>query len=614
MPSYLQRWKNIFFVPALHYNLETACYTLQAAYSLKPSCLAVEAPRELQGELMHAASRLPDISVVEQKAADSSSLYYLVEPADATSEALRCGLELGIPTFCLDLLQTHYPGYFDPLPDPYAIHGIGLASYYQKASSLFQSNLRQDQERESFIAFHLSELSKYYETVLYVGGMSHIQPIIERLKAASFSPPKSPLEEVQAHLFTVEEASYRSIQGEVGYLSTTYEQLRTEFILQLEQNSLLKNEADIELPPSRLDLYLHLLQKAKQQYEKATGVTVQAYHMRNLLRFYRKYASIQKRLLPSCYELLAGARACVDHNFAYELWLAATDYPHLKNLDNLEKRHLSVEDVWGGRKILHFHLKQKSQRAFQFQKRARDSNHQIQAQFNPYSICSYQPEDKIIEAFASHLKKRGQLVQKEANSRTVPFSSSLEDGIDIRETMRNITDKKIYVRTQGKPPYPSGSVVVIFNEGNTEGRRDSYPWCTTWLGEHDQESDMAFYATPMQGNLIGPGIARCSYGGIMMTYPPGRLHNIWEDSFYEAAKSKAERLLLAAIDYSQEPVVIYVAKKPPSLLCKQVAQRFSKKIIYIPIGQLSPIQLQKMQTFHVLAGHHVRSIADDYIY
>ncbi len=42
--------------------------------------------------------------------------------------------------------------------------------------------------------------------------------------------------------------------------------------------------------------------------------------------------------------------------------------------------------------------------------------------------------------------------------------------------------------------------------------KEHYPWRTTWIGEHAQESDMAFYATDLRDNVVGPGISRCEYG------------------------------------------------------------------------------------------------------
>ena len=66
----------------------------------------------------------------------------------------------------------------------------------------------------------------------------------------------------------------------------------------------------------------------------------------------------------------------------------------------------------------------------------------------------------------------------------------------------------------------------------------------------------------------------------MMTSPPRRLFNIWEDSDYMECETKAEVLLMAAIDYSEEKHVVYVAKKPPTSKMKRFAGRFGKKIIY----------------------------------
>ena len=53
------------------------------------------------------------------------------------------------------------------------------------------------------------------------------------------------------------------------------------------------------------------------------------------------------------------------------------------------------------------------------------------------------------------------------------------------------TKAQIYVRKFQKIHGEVGSVIVIFDED----RDDRYPYMTTWLGEHQNESDMAFYST-----------------------------------------------------------------------------------------------------------------------
>ncbi len=121
-------------------------------------------------------------------------------------------------------------------------------------------------------------------------------------------------------------------------------------------------------------------------------------------------------------------------------------------------------------------------------------------------------------------------------------------------------------------------MVVIFDED----RDNRYPYMTTWLGENQNESDMAFYSTFPFDNLVGPGIGRAEYGGFLMSLPPRRMYDVWQDPDYEFAESKSERLLLAALDYSIHRYVVYVAAKPPRSIFKTIAARFGRTIIYIP--------------------------------
>jgi len=182
----------------------------------------------------------------------------------------------------------------------------------------------------------------------------------------------------------------------------------------------------------------------------------------------------------------------------------------------------------------------------------------------------------------------------------------------MRETVRNWHyEKKIYVREHQKIGGGAGSVVVIYDE-DPEDRR--FPWKMTWLGEHSQESDMAFYATPMEAKIVGPGIARCEYGGLMLTYPPMRLYDVWTDPLYAQARTKSEVLLMAAIEYSVERYVVYVSAHPPRSWFGTFASRLNRKIVYIPIGQLSPASLKKLRVFHVLNGKQVRDYAKDFVW
>ena len=125
---------------------------------------------------------------------------------------------------------------------------------------------------------------------------------------------------------------------------------------------------------------------------------------------------------------------------------------------------------------------------------------------------------------------------------------------------------------------------------------------------------MAFYSTFPLDRLVGPGIGRAEYGGFPMSLPPRRMYDVWQDADYEFAESKSERLLLAALDYSIHHYVVHVAAKLPRSIFKTIASRAVRAVLYIPIGQLSPVSLKKIRVVHVLDGYDKRDTVKDYLW
>jgi hypothetical protein len=216
----------------------------------------------------------------------------------------------------------------------------------------------------------------------------------------------------------------------------------------------------------------------------------------------------------------------------------------------------------------------------------------------------------VIEEYGRFVKQKAKAILSEERVRVEPFTTSILDGIDIRETIRNWHRHKIFVRAADRLAGEVGSVVVIFDEDS----EDRYTYLTTWLGEHQNESDMAFYSTHPFDNIVGPGIGRAEYGGFLMTLPPRRLFDVWSDTDYDFAESKPERLLLAGLDYSTERFVVYVAPKPPRSVFRSIASHLNRKILYVPIGQLSPTKLKKLRVVHVLDSYDRREEAKDYLW
>ncbi|MDF2577202.1 MAG: hypothetical protein K0S74_686 [Chlamydiales bacterium] len=600
---------NIHILPILHHTMEFAAEVEIAIRTLKPDCIAVELPQELSKLCIEAAARLPDISVIVQNKNSLHPIYYLCEPCDPAFAALRYAVETpSITPYCIDLYFEDYPNIVEHFPDPFAINSIGAKAYYENYEK-YANQAKHDLDilRELHMARCLKELSLRHDKVLLITGMSHAQSIFEK-----FNLPKFPVfnsDSIQESILcTLTDKSCREGLPEYGWLCLQYEFWREQL-----------NSGSSVIPSlNRQELILNLYKEASKEYIKQTGNNFEHYHLSNTMKFARNYALVTQRLLPDLYQQLTAARGCVDHNYAYATWYLATDYPLRKNIDQLPELDLSVEELWGYSKKISFQLKQRSRKDTPFKIRTKDKKGTIKYPPSPFfGMCSYPPEDIVIEKFADYLKKKGVQIVGDEQVRIEPFSTSIEDGIDTRETIRHWTEKKLYVRVKGKAPSGTGSIVVIFDEdisGEKLQQKEKYPWCMTWIGEHNQESDMALYATHPRNNVVGPGISRCEYGGFMMSYPPQRMQDIWHDPDYSQCHTKAEVLLMAAIDYAIQPVVAYIAKKPPRSLFRSFAARYGKKLVFIPLSQLSPIILNKLRVFHVLDGHAKRDIADEYIY
>ncbi len=225
-------------------------------------------------------------------------------------------------------------------------------------------------------------------------------------------------------------------------------------------------------------------------------------------------------------------------------------------------------------------------------------------------ICSYPPEDVQIERWGEALIRHAGHLLQTSRTKAEPFTSDFHEGPDIRETLRRFYEKRIYVKTEDMGGLDFGSVVVIFDEDDASTR---YPFEMTWMGEHSQESDMAFYSTPPGVDVIGPGISRMEHGGFVLSFPPLRMFDIWGDSVFDFAESRHERLLLAGIVYSEKPGIVYTAKKPPRNSWKKFARSMEKRIVYVPLGSLNPLHVKRMRTFHMLQNKGVRNYAHEYL-
>ncbi len=598
-------WKNIRLVPTLHNRMEFAQEVRRLFDEFRPDHVAVEYPDTLKNRILEGTKRLPLLSVVFYQERDGAFIYLPLEPTDGQVEAVRMALAREVPVHFIDRDTEGYPLDVSAMPDPYAIRKVGHFAYCQAYLKIHWDDppSPEDLLRERTMAYHLQELSKKGGRILFVGGLSHIPGILKMLGEPQTEVIGRKRRE-GVGLAHLHRESSREIMTEMPFLAAAYEAARS-------------NDSYERL--DRLQINRRLIALSRKMHRKNSREELSRIQIRVLNKFARNYALLSGQLVPSFYQLIIAARGAADDNFSYEVWEKGSEYPWQTEEPGLPVLRLRGEDLFLDQKRIRFHRRLKTLRRrlvpvpVRKKKRERYPGEWREG-FRGFSICSYPPEDVVIEGYGRYLQKRALEIKSEENSRIEAFTSSLLDGLDIRETIRKWDQDKVYVREERPIRGRVGSVVVIFDpDFPDKDGKEGYPWCVTWLGEHDQESDMAFYSTPAGEVMEGPGISRCQYGGFMLTYPPLRVYDIWKDPFFHMARNKPERLLMAALDYSLEKHVVYVAPEAPSGWCKSMAARLGKKIIYLPIGTLSPVALKRIKQFHVLDGHPVRKYASHYI-
>jgi len=600
-PGSLRRGRFTYF-PVAPNRLEFAIEIRQALLREKPGVIALELPATLQQAWIRAVQRLPEISVIvypDEDGGEDQAIYVPVEPSDPFTEAVRTGLELGAEIVFADPDTGRRPHLKDLYPDPYSIRHIGLARYIEAYRVYPQLRSEEIARHAAGIAWKLQGANPEAR-VFVVLGLNLLDPVLDAMEEPQAQPmARTRREGIQ--VLNPHPESLAEITVEYPALQWRYEGFRDG----LSEMRLI----------DRRHAQLAVFRDAEKEYEAHTGERITHWQRRLLARYTRNLALASNELAAGIYDLTVAARAVADDNYAWEVWEAAGRYPTQKTASDLPTVSIRGEEVWLDTRRIRLRrrlpsMKQKL-RPYGLKPRKKEKvPGEWASQLNGDSICSYPPEDLVIEDYGRFLKKKGKSVLSEERSRVEPFTTSILDGIDMRETIRRWHEGRIYVRQFQKIHGEVGSVVVIFDED----RDDRYSYMTTWLGENQNESDMAFYSTFPFDNLVGPGIGRAEYGGFLMSLPPRRMYDVWHDPDYEFAETKPERLLLAALDYSIQRYVVYVSAKPPRSIFKTIAGRLGRTIIYIPIGQLSPISLKKIRVVHVLDGYDKREIAKEYLW
>src|SRR5262249_47708713 len=187
------------------------------------------------------------------------------------------------------------------------------------------------------------------------------------------------------------------ITVEYPYLQDRYEKFR----LGMDSTEL------IDRPKVQFDL----LREAEKEYLKNTGDKIEYWQRRMLARFTRNLASISGDLVAGVFDLTVAARSVVDDNYAYEVWHTANRYSGQKPVSELlETVNLSGEEIWINTKKIRLRrrLPRPKQRLLpRGLKKRKKEKYEGEWAHQTYgtAICSYPPEDLVIEDYGRFLKR-----------------------------------------------------------------------------------------------------------------------------------------------------------------------------------------------------------------
>jgi hypothetical protein len=652
LSDFLKLSDRIWALPVIHGSGDFAIEVRRVMLAQHFDCLAVPLPPSFQQPVEAAVIELPNLSLVvqpeplsfaswqpdddesdDERAADGfasrsggqdelrACSYVPIDPCQPVIAALRIALQERMPRAFIDLETANFVSLAAYYPDPYPVKQVSIDRF---AAALMPTVPRipegQPEARVVWMANRLRELERRHKRILFVCSMMDWPWIKDayhdRREDLAEDDDVEPTEiyanDPRTHLFWL---------GELPFITGLYEQARQ--LLDDDENLSIDGVKTLVL--ATRDRYRHEL---KSRARKITPKT-----LRTLLHYVRNLCLIERRMTPDLYSLIMAAKQIGGDQFAITLAEVAREYgsvgwdsipthsheaangdrdgvPKYEQLRmtngvaqlpdgevvRMKSRLPGQAMVWRS-----LELKPKPPKIDQDQWRQR---------WNPFHSCSWPEEDVAIESFRTHVKDVALTMLGNDLVRTEKFSTSLKDGLDIRETLRNWHTGELYVKVC-PPTRGTLDCVLMFFDSPADPR--DYPWRITWMAEHHDESTLALFATDYQRDMVGPGIGAANYGGAMFLFPPRPISDVWSDRRFDFSDTMEERLLAAACVYSECRHIAVLSEAPPGPGWRRLAKKHGKKLIHVPLGRFSQEKIQQLRIVHVLNGKHVRSYAAHFI-
>ena len=632
----LDSWLTL--IPVVHGSGAYASALRKELLTRPFDALAVPLPASFATDVIRGVQRLPALSAVvrlsaqedrfdelddSQETTDLRGTYVPIDPCQAVIAAIRFALGERKPIVWIDSESDQIENHSPVFADCYAIRHTTLERFCAAMlpaipppdAGLGGGNLI---ERIDTMAEKILAMRNSYRSIVALCPLEAwpwLREAIQKKMAddAHDGQVRSSNEESQdefyeTDLYAIDPRSYLFALGELPFITGLVELARQDF-----------QDDDQIVAQGLKELFVTARSSYRQELAgRARQITPLL--ISQCLKYVRNQTLLERRMTPSFYTLAKSAQQMMGDTYTMHLVNAAIEYPLddpiANGPDGLEtmRMGIGVGDLpgWGRAKLIsrlpgppiQWHSLELKRRVEKKDQRRWESR------WNPYMQCSWPEEDTQIESFRNRVAERARQILGADLARIEKFTTSIMDGLDLRETLRHWYDGSLYVKVN-PPSIGQVNVTVMIFDPEPDPRE--YSWRATWFSEHPEESTLAFYATPFNKQMIGPGIAMATYGGSMFIYPPRPILDIWKDSRLDFTDTLEQRLVAAACMHSESRHVALLSPTPPGYALKKIAKRYSRKLVHVPLSHFSDSAVQQLRIFHVLNGKHVRSYAADFI-
>ena len=316
----------------------------------------------------------------------------------------RCERAVGehLPRHFIDLETARFEPLTAVLPDPYALKKVTLEQFAAAVLPTIARPQGQTGDRVRHMAARLRGLAQHYKSILLVCSVLD-WPWIREAYLQQYASDADDDAVEETTIYQADPQTLTFLFGELPFITELYERARAE----------LEDDENLSI-----DGIKELLIAARESYRadfKNRARKITPHLLRLCLKYIRNLSLIERRLTPDMYSIVTAAQQVAGDQYALHVTELMRDYryesetPYATIKLGIDRARLPDGEIvdtvsrlpgpplsWRG-----LELKRRPER-----RQAED----WQMRWNPFSQCSWPPEDDSIENFRAHVFDRAQSI------------------------------------------------------------------------------------------------------------------------------------------------------------------------------------------------------------